>query len=153
MRLAWLFCVGDKLFAFKPVLSFRLWETLYGVAQGGAGHSAVILLKKGAEKGVVFLAELAENPAGGFMHKVVGMGEHNFGQAERGGEDACADEIEGGHHGNTLFPKVFARGEGVKDSEFLRPGKADIWPEDILAGKIDEIPVVGSGGMAEVEFG
>jgi hypothetical protein len=60
------------------------------------------------------LAHLAEHPADGLVHEVVGMVEMDLGIAEAPGGVAVLRGLPRADHTHALFPKVGAVGEGIE---------------------------------------
>ena len=131
-----------------PILS---GEALDGVAEGGAGDALDVCTEEVAEGDDVAFAGLAEQPAVGFVHEVVRVGEVAVGQLEGEGGVALPDPVHGGDDGDALVPHPFRLSQAAQAVGVVR--LESFAAEDLVSRQVDEVPVVDAVAVCLVKVG
>lgn len=129
---------------------------LDGVAEGSAGHDGAAgtvgaggdAEEVAAQEGAVVLVDLAQQPAHGLVHEVVGMEEEEVGEGQGVGILAVAHELHGADDGDALLPEAAAAGKVVEERAVAVQEPV---AEELVAAEVHEVPVVDAVGMGEVE--
>jgi len=119
-----------------------------GVAQRGSRDARVVGFEKREKSCAVFTPGFAEDPADGFVHQVVFVGEQGFGDAKGVVEVAGADEGHGRDDGDAALPEIFGSAQLVENGARIC---FEVLAENGAARDVDEVPVVDAAGVAEIE--
>ena len=120
---------------------------LDGVAQHGARHSAPVSVDKRAQACHVALAGLAQHPAHGLVHQVMGVVHQQNGEAEGVVQVVVFYEGVGRYHGYAVVPKQGAGGQPVEHVARLVD---EICADNLRRGEVNEVPVVDACRVGKV---
>ena len=99
------------------------------------------------------LAHLAQHPADGFVHQVVRVMQVHFGVAQTPRSLALLQGLPGAHHADALAPEVVAARLRIQNAALVAQTGRQQQPvaDNFGRGDIDQIPVVGTLGVAQVQ--
>ena len=139
-----------------PILALRLRHFLDGIAESRARHLMGMLTEEVAKQiHRDALTHLAQHPAHSLVHEVVGMMKVELGIAQAPRRVALLRGLPGADDAHALFPETGAPGEVIDDLDLIvfiaqSGGQQEPLAKDLMDGEIDQIPIVGLLGIAQI---
>lgn len=147
-ELPWLPCRSTGKLSGEIGFPKGFGKALDGVAEHGSGYGCQAGLQIGLEDFPVAFSDFAQHPSDGLVDQVVRMRHEPVGDRQRMAEIAVADELHRRHDRNAVLPeRAGGRCHLVEKGAILAEKPVS---QQLIAGKIDEIPVVDEFRVAKI---
>src|SRR6476469_4697506 len=130
-----------------PPLTLR--EVLDRISQRGPRQHLVVLSQECLLHGSITLADLAQQPADRLVNEIVAVVQQQRGDAKRRSELTLLDPVERREHRDSPLPEIGRSRESFEHLELVRN---DMRADNVLGGRIDQIPVVDASRVRKIRI-